>query len=462
MTAQILLKFVAPNHRTTFHAQTNILQDDDERGGVRITSTNTAKDSGLPTTTRVTRYPSADDAREFRRTVLRRYAPTPELQFSRIKIADGPDEVVEDEEADGPFAEGCRKFYRKDPSPAPGQKVDWVDEYVIDQRNLPFSENVVFIVPVEWPPLPDGTSGNKSPSVAQCTIDPFLRWRVKSSDQNRTPEEVDKSVLKVLGNMDESLQSGVFYQLYMRTFMCTLSDLFERHEFLTHLPEDHEPVLDETKAGVDGLGKTHNNTTAPEEEGPWAFGLSSKYKKSKKKNSPIALFKEWGAAAGSADESKRAEEPIANEPLVDESQANLGHVADKHGPDSEESGVSHEEKLGLKSGSESGTSSKDGSARHSVSEKPQPDGGPTPKLNQRTSNDPQGKKSNQQTQSMGTLSHDQTVMKSLLEVSKDLLGAYMPTEGSPLLNSVCLRFWGNVDEIFRVSPAYGPSKEHAS
>ncbi|KAI1206728.1 uncharacterized protein F4807DRAFT_438038 [Annulohypoxylon truncatum] len=44
---------------------------------------------------------------------------------------------------------------------------------------------------------------------------------------------------------------------------------------------------------------------------------------------------------------------------------------------------------------------------------------------------------------------DQAAMESLLELSQELLGTFLPKEGSAPLQRVCKRFWGSLDEIFR-------------
>ncbi|KAH6889141.1 hypothetical protein B0T10DRAFT_47532 [Thelonectria olida] len=50
---------------------------------------------------------------------------------------------------------------------------------------------------------------------------------------------------------------------------------------------------------------------------------------------------------------------------------------------------------------------------------------------------------------MQTSDRDKTAMKTLLEVSQEIIWAFTPKEGSPLIHNVCIRFWGALDAIFR-------------
>lgn len=358
---------------------------------LKCKSFHTEKDSDWPTQTELTRLASRDSAQKFRRFVLRRWAPSPEVDVCRIEVARGQ-EAVEDEEADGPFVAGRRTFYRKEPKPQPGEMVDWVDEYVIDQKQLPWHEPGIYVVRVVWPTLPDQES-HKAAQVLERNFDPFLRWRVKSSDQERTPEDIDKSVLKILGSMDESLQGGNFYQLYSRTFMCTLKDLLERHEFLSLPLKDSRPAMGDAGAGGDNSGHPEPNKHQTE--------------------------KSSGSAVNAPNEG-----PLPSD---------TGEI------DPQQTG-STSAKLTGEELSKSPLSESKG-ARLTPSDSSRPG---------RRSSSSQYKGDGTQSQSIGTVSYDETVLKRLFDVSKDLLSAFMPAEGGPVINSVCQRFWGTVDEIMRV------------
>lgn len=49
------------------------------------------------------------------------------------------------------------------------------------------------------------------------------------------------------------------------------------------------------------------------------------------------------------------------------------------------------------------------------------------------------------------LSRTDEIMASLLELSQELLGTFLPQDGSAPYQQACKRFWGSLDEIFRVS-----------
>ena len=358
---------------------------------LKCKSFHTEKDSDRPTQTELIRLASRDSARKFRRFVIRRWAPTAEVNVCRIEVARGP-EAVEDEEVDGPFVAGRRTFYRREPKPQPGEMVDWVDEYVIDQKQLPWREPGISVVRVVWPALPDQES-LKNAQVHEHSFDPFLRWRIKTSDQERTPEDVDKSVLKILGSMDESLQGGNFYQLYSRTFMCTLKDLLERHEFLSLPLKDSDSAMEDAGAGGDDSGHPEPDKHQAEKS------LSSAENATNKGPPPSETGGVDPQQAGSTSEKLTGEE-IPKSPQSE--------------PKSVRPGPSDSSRPGRKSSSS------------------------------------QSKGDGAQNQSMGAVSYDETVLKRLFDVSKDLLSTFMPAEGSPVINSVCQRFWGTVDEIMRV------------
>ncbi|KAI1087686.1 hypothetical protein F5B19DRAFT_497148 [Rostrohypoxylon terebratum] len=61
------------------------------------------------------------------------------------------------------------------------------------------------------------------------------------------------------------------------------------------------------------------------------------------------------------------------------------------------------------------------------------------------------------------LSRTDEIMTSLLELSRELLGNFLPQEGSAPYQQVCKRFWGSLDEIFRHitwSSINRPDKSH--
>ncbi|KAI1451696.1 hypothetical protein F4805DRAFT_463537 [Annulohypoxylon moriforme] len=52
-------------------------------------------------------------------------------------------------------------------------------------------------------------------------------------------------------------------------------------------------------------------------------------------------------------------------------------------------------------------------------------------------------------ESIRSLRTNEVTMKTLLELSQELLGTFLPKEGSASPQRVCKRFWGSLDEIFR-------------
>ncbi|KAG9250024.1 uncharacterized protein F5Z01DRAFT_432833 [Emericellopsis atlantica] len=136
-----------------------------------------------------------------------------------------------DPETDSIFeTQKLRGFYRSKPHPAADEKADWVDEYVMDIRPLISDLGVPITVTYEWPLLP------LDEVCPRMRLVPFLQWRLKTGKDERTEDEVEKSLVSILGTIKHSISKSVVSRLYSRTYSCSLDDVLQRHGFLRDQP----------------------------------------------------------------------------------------------------------------------------------------------------------------------------------------------------------------------------------
>ena len=313
----------------------------------------------------------------FKRIVLRRgiqpgNPPLPNITHT--------EEDVEDTAEPGPFdSYGQRFFYRSEPSPA-GDEDSWVDEFVVDTTSWPRPHREWDVV-IEWPLPPERKEEAETDPVIVPLIDsvPFLNWRLKNDKDERTPEEVEKSLVSILSRLNKSLSNGVVARLYSRVFKCTMKDLVQRHDFL--LKKHPGDGVTESK-NPPNTGDTIRDTLVPASP----MGVEN--------NSPGDNAVNHTSNASDTGETQKSESTKRPEAATHPQPVDASETAP--------------------------TTDSDG--RQMV-----------------------------QTQSMEATNHEQELMKRLFDISKEILGAYVPDQGGPLIHHVCVRFWGAVDDIFRVS-----------
>jgi hypothetical protein len=74
-------------------------------------------------------------------------------------------------------------------------------------------------------------------------IVPFLTWRLTPETDDRTPEEVDVSLVKILSRLNNWVLKEVTSKVYSRAYTCTMDDLLQRHELLLPLTGKDDPML---------------------------------------------------------------------------------------------------------------------------------------------------------------------------------------------------------------------------
>ena len=334
----------------------------------------TASDPLRPVTTVTFRVYNNDSAFRF---VFRRHPQPDHRTLPEITHTYGN---VDDGDEDDPLDTlGQRCFYRPEPRPTGDEEVSWLDEYVIDTAPWPRPRQEWAVI-IEWPVPP----GHKEEMEIEHI--PFLNWRLKNDEGERTPEEVEKSLVTLLSRVNKTLSKGVVARLYSRIFKCTMGDLIRRHDFLLATPHGDEVGEANKTISTDDAGRRNSESisaSAPPE----------------------------GLENGSPGDNSVTPTPAARSP---------------GGPR-----TSGSSRTGFKQ-----------------SEPTQPQ--PTGTSGTASVTDTEGQRQEQR-QSVQAMDHDQELMKRLFDVSKEIFNAYVPDQGSPLIHHVCVRFWGAVDDIFRVS-----------
>jgi hypothetical protein len=221
----------------------------------------------------------------------------------------------------------------------------------------------------------------------KMSLVPFLQWQLKTGKDERTQEDVEKSLVSILSTLKHSLSKSVVSRLYSRTYDCSLEDVIQRHEFLREKPAEERIHL-----GNDVPSKVEDNNNG-----------------------------------------------TANPPsvVVDDGAATTGHTP---------SGVD-------------GNVSADNQAPQETARQPPGDDAEVDQQEQADDTEPSFKKppsglgapSAEQKQSIQSTRHDKELMRRLFNVSTEIFQAYIPDSGGHANHHVCVRFWGAVDEIFRVS-----------
>lgn len=253
--------------------------------------------------------------------------------------------------------------------------------------------------------LTTGAGKSQTDPSPVITFVPFFTWRVRDETAERSPEEVDKMLIKVLSQLHKSLSSDVIgnvtWKLYSRTLTFTMQDLLFRHDILQDLPSHMQPILTPVEAVGGGIGSTRTTS----------------------RQTVFRMQDIFATHAESAACKKDKQEKIDKD--IEPGQESTGETGS------------------ISNSPKDKTSGTDEPAIHETSEK-------DPESTKTTPDEYEPADWRQQ-YSIGVTGHDKMLMKQLLEISQEILWAFTPKEGSPLIHNVCIRFWGAVDCIFRVS-----------
>ncbi|CAM1505780.1 Fc.00g114170.m01.CDS01 [Cosmosporella sp. VM-42] len=226
-----------------------------------------------------------------------------------------------------------------------------------------------------------------------CRSAPFLTWRLTTETEDRTDEEAEITVVKILSAINKALSSsGAIRRIYPRAFKCTLQDLMQRHDCLQ-----------------DSLGLSEN-TQIP---GTDNMAINSNVG-SKEKLEDMHEDKVLGGDSILADQVVHDPYPAATSTDT-QIRVDVGSPPAMEGPRRE-------------------------NGEQDIRDNPTSSTEPTPTNVHSTS------------LTAATTGRDEALlMKQLLTLSQDILWSFVPPEGSPVIHHVPVRFWGSIDNIFRVS-----------
>ncbi|KAI1408535.1 hypothetical protein F5Y13DRAFT_204710 [Hypoxylon sp. FL1857] len=236
---------------------------------------------------------------------------------------------------------------------------------------------------------------------------PFFYWKVGAGDDDKgSSSNADIILVQMLSRADQQLSSDKFYS---KTYACTLDDFLYRH--------------------ADVMGRT----TPSIEESTRAHQPSSGNTERSNQNEPTKDTTIDHNSNGAAS-TNEAPKPQVRESPTDHGDSNpTSHInTQTEKPDT--------------------ITVNDQVPAAVVSTTEQEDLGATrdshASLNL-SANDEGEDLEQENKEPTRLLSSDEVAMKRLLDLSQELLGTFLPEEGSAPIQKVCKRFWGALDEIFR-------------
>lgn len=253
---------------------------------------------------------------------------------------------------------------------------------------------------------------------------PFFTWRVKRGAAEHTGllarHESDDTVVRILAKIHESINTdeSSYKALYSRAYRCTADDLFLRHPDL----------VERIRCQKDSEDKDGGEHGKPSEE---------------------HFMSQNGGHIEEKIQRESGDQEGSERNVPDSEGSNQRLVLDRPGP---EAGKDKKEKQIMSSASAeryplrpSGT---DGMASPTRSE-----GGPSKsEMKEHANNEVPSQDSSQ------GLGEGLRLKEQLLEVSQSIFRAFFPSQGassSPdYYHPLCERFWGSLDEIFRVCFAF--------
>ncbi|KAI1140800.1 hypothetical protein F5Y05DRAFT_402884 [Hypoxylon sp. FL0543] len=251
------------------------------------------------------------------------------------------------------------------------------------------------------------------PPPPAASILPFFHWKVQTDGDDLGPSNADVILVQMLGRADQQLSSD---KLYSRTYACTFDDFVHRHADL----------IDRTTQPIGASTQRYQSSATSAEQGS--------------QNGP------------------------AKDAMIDRNPEGEASPVIGKGPDNEAPNIQTGESSAQEGVSESGpninnqTERPDTTATHgqfSAADVPAMEEGDLGATRQNHAlfdipdNNGGGEAGQENKESTQLPSPDEIVMKKLLDTSQELLGTFLPREGSAPIQKVCKRFWGALDEIFR-------------
>ncbi|KAI1106049.1 hypothetical protein F4804DRAFT_82626 [Jackrogersella minutella] len=243
---------------------------------------------------------------------------------------------------------------------------------------------------------------------------PFFHWKVGTENDGDGSNNADVILVQMLAKSDRQLDSD---KTYNKIYACTLDDLFHRHADLigrTRSPAEAStrapgPSLDNTERSdrYEPTEKVPRDANSKDEEGFTGTG------KAPEDGTPNTQVKKPPQntgldSAASINAHRNISDPSA-----------IGGQLPTHSPVI----------LGMEDAETTG-------------------GRGEPPVNQESYTQGGGQ-SREKMNSIQVVGAEEIAMKSLLDLSQELLGTFLPKEGSASFSRVCKRFWGSLDEIFR-------------
>ncbi|KAK2035641.1 hypothetical protein LX32DRAFT_3311 [Colletotrichum zoysiae] len=223
---------------------------------------------------------------------------------------------------------------------------------------------------------------------------PFLAWRMTWTDGNRSRAEIDRTLFQLLSSLDAGLESDRAGKWYRTAFECTQAQLLERFQcLLKTMPS----LFGQSEAAHAVRGSTADSIA----DDPLATSVTA-----------TADSESLRLAQRSA-ENHDAKETCGSFPPR---ESTLFGSTDVDTAD------------GLLNG--------DDGSFHCV--KPDPATGAEPY------------DASSITRNSYSKTLDEFLLRRVLDVSRDVFGAFVPRDGSFVTHTMCKRFWGSVDTILRV------------
>jgi hypothetical protein len=231
---------------------------------------------------------------------------------------------------------------------------------------------------------------------------PFFSWRLRNSKGPRNSAEIEKSLIEILSDLNESLSTGRKGRFYNISFKCSMADLIKRHELNKERMQKPSP-----RASVTSSGKELEKEQQSNDQGQQVSCLNPDLRRDEEERPhekdptyvlPAKILHEKVA---SSDNEKGENEKQRNYAPPLRTRELLPTYTEKS------------------------------------------TGPPLPDPSRPTEPMPYAP--------IESVERNFVMMRRLFEVSQEILWAFTPKEGSHLIHNVCVTFWGFLDTIFRVS-----------
>lgn len=253
---------------------------------------------------------------------------------------------------------------------------------------------------------------------------PFFTWRVKQGTEEQSElvstEERDETVVQILAKVHDSVSADKLSSrdVYITAYRCTADDLFWRHPDM--VVETETGGNSEIDGGSGHAGPANDHPTSPGKE---SSREAKRY-----------INEGW---TSSEDDNSDNESSLEG---LEMHQSGTQTGEDKKGKGAEDPRNARRDKMAA-SGLDNSTDPVETRTDHSKFE-----------------SEVHSKKNQQRSVSFERPSRGQALKTEILETSQSIFRAFLPSQGSSsypdYYHPVCERFWGSLDDIFRVSSAF--------